>query len=945
MSATIKPTLFVGFGGTGALTLQKIKYAIAAHYAKNTNAITSDDIPGCFKFLEVDIDTTSASPMDGNKVLPFSIGAGTEIFITEIGSNGDEVENQIQTYNDDSCKAIKEWWPRGLGNRLKVVFPQRFDQAFQVRQVGRLAIWKNAPEFREKIRLLTYKLSGERLIENVRRDYGKLNNLETANGVNIVVVASLSGGTGCGMLIDGLALIRDVIGKDSKGTVFTGVLLPSCYVNTKGLAEVVDRQAVKTNTYATLKEFDAIQRREWASETVDFGGNLKVSLSRLSDFTYLIGDTMEDGKNLGGTGALAAERLAGFFTFTTMGLHSELNKGTGAASEVAGTSAIFGREVSKAYSAPGFKRFAYPHDQLTEYARLHTVKRLAKLMLRGPSVSEDEVDQQLDPYLQGGQETPVWIQSLMPKYAKNETAVDGAMPEIYLGIKRKQVVGQILKDFQSSIDGLAKEAKRNEDRIAQYTAEAGASVEHNAQDFFRREDLGLQTSKKYLKELRAGVTGFVNAKQADLAAEEAALEKLPSLERIRDQYSDVGRGLMKFQSTVEGRINELLGGLKGRIAKGRTCSMLRYQIKLATKIGETVDSLKDRLDKLEQSVLVEMNNHRDPEKTVYRSLLEGFDKGELFLCSKTDIEKFEQPLKAFAVTELSGLKLKIQESGWVWPVGYISELAKRSLAQNVKAEPFLKRYQEYLEAGNTDAEDRTQGFGTHLTARTKKASPMTVTHGEPKAKPKYYLLANFTGEDLGRYGVLGENITLITVDYIKPYEIVAVAMRNGLLAADIQEVWDCQSEYKALNGISRPKQFPGLTAHLFERGKKANELIGDTQVAKIDVRQYVELCKTLGVIKKSPKGNYFYLSLTSDEPTAKQNDGFWNGEKKMEEDFANDRSLGDKVKDAAISRICVKYSNDRPEYVKWTATINRKTKMGPVPEEIDSGVKLRLNWA
>jgi hypothetical protein len=99
------------------------------------------------------------------------------------------------------------------------------------------------------------------------------------------------------------------------------------------------------------------------------------------------------------------------------------------------------------------------------------------------------------------------------------------------------------------------------------------------------------------------------------------------------------------------------------------------------------------------------------------------------------------------------------------------------------------------------------------------------------------------------------------------------------------------------------------------------------------------------VIKKSPKGNYFYLSLTSDEPTAKQNDGFWNGEKKMEEDFANDRSLGDKVKDAAISRICVKYSNDRPEYVKWTATINRKTKMGPVPEEIDSGVKLRLNWA
>ena len=269
LSKQIQPTVFIALGGTGNKVCTRIFDRIDSYVGGCA------EYYGCLQFVFIDTSNTDIKK------------------IPQIVSNFHTIHcviNPQTTLDMLRVRHADEWFPYNfkVGNHVLA------DGASQIRPYGRLAFYQYYQQICNTI---------DRAIQNANnigangdiQNSPKLRALNLANLVNVgnklkfIVVASIAGGTGSGMLIDMLALIRNNYLRNG-AELDLHILGASHFANLNG----VDRDSVQANAYACLKELNYFHSNH-AITPIDANWNL------MGDGTCRIGQ----GNSGEGTGILA----------------------------------------------------------------------------------------------------------------------------------------------------------------------------------------------------------------------------------------------------------------------------------------------------------------------------------------------------------------------------------------------------------------------------------------------------------------------------------------------------------------------------------------------------------------------------------------------------------------------------------------------------------------
>jgi hypothetical protein len=219
---TYPRTLFIGLGGSGARALMHLRHLVIERF-------------GALQNLEgiayLSIDTSAGEEMEGPlEAVSFAMDERIRVAVDLKSYVGPNLIHHPE---------IRDWWDEEAMTGL------RLDLAAgsgQIRQLARLAFFAN----REVI---------EAGIARAYRKVTSLNmrgsRLDTASRVRIVVVASLAGGTGSGMLLDLGALLKEQLGRVEAPSLEAFLLLP-------GVFRLIERgnnySTPAANGYAALRE-------------------------------------------------------------------------------------------------------------------------------------------------------------------------------------------------------------------------------------------------------------------------------------------------------------------------------------------------------------------------------------------------------------------------------------------------------------------------------------------------------------------------------------------------------------------------------------------------------------------------------------------------------------------------------------------------------------------
>jgi hypothetical protein len=279
-----KTALFICLGGTGQMVAMRLKKLIHDSLG---------DIPSV-RFLV--IDTAEAlAPSTGELALEPSE------FLTVNSFNADAILENLHLH-----PTIAAWLPENLKpGKVR-------GGAKQIRAIGRLALFWHSREIQERIAgAVTHlaELANRSFVAGNRQPaYGETSHgrlIQTQDGIDVFLVASLCGGTGSGMFLDTAYLTHQALAsRGIEDVTTTGLLvLPGAFSNVRS-------PRIQANAYSALMELDEQMRR------ADFAcayPHASVSIKRKPfDLCYLVDSVNERGRNLGGVSdvaALAAQAL------------------------------------------------------------------------------------------------------------------------------------------------------------------------------------------------------------------------------------------------------------------------------------------------------------------------------------------------------------------------------------------------------------------------------------------------------------------------------------------------------------------------------------------------------------------------------------------------------------------------------------------------------------
>ncbi|MBI3272332.1 MAG: hypothetical protein HYZ53_25295 [Planctomycetes bacterium] len=222
----VRPTLFIGLGGTGFEVLCRLKRRVRALYGPYA--------PIRFLVLDTDPPDLTKSVLEPDEFVNLS---------------GFDASNILK--NLDQYKCVRPWWPEALkvGNV--------FRGAKQKRAVGRLAFYfKYAEEVHPKLQRQVSSLF--QMVDHADEAKLKSAGLRILPGVgSAYVVSSLCGGTGSGCFLDVGFEVRNMMERLGGGRAFkvAGVFtLPEGYL--LEMTQEFQRQRIQANAYACLRELD-----------------------------------------------------------------------------------------------------------------------------------------------------------------------------------------------------------------------------------------------------------------------------------------------------------------------------------------------------------------------------------------------------------------------------------------------------------------------------------------------------------------------------------------------------------------------------------------------------------------------------------------------------------------------------------------------------------------
>jgi hypothetical protein len=236
-SRPVAPTLMVGLGGTGKEVLLRLRRKIVEHYGSLSR------LP-FIQFMHLDTDTTTAA-QEQYDLLGSDDPLQQEVRFKPIERIDLTIDGGTGRYvqHIDSFPHIRRWFATGgkiggLGNLAK--------GAGQVRMASRLGFY-HAENFRQITLRLDQCKAQLRDASILQRSAELGFTFDAEQKINIVVVASLAGGTGSGTFLDMGFLLQKYFPSDDRIGI---LLLPSFF------ADYAGGERVRANGYAALMELN-----------------------------------------------------------------------------------------------------------------------------------------------------------------------------------------------------------------------------------------------------------------------------------------------------------------------------------------------------------------------------------------------------------------------------------------------------------------------------------------------------------------------------------------------------------------------------------------------------------------------------------------------------------------------------------------------------------------
>lgn len=244
------PTLIIGLGGVGS--------EIAALVERYTRGVQNDEVS--FVIMDTDINTLEEIRQRGYQ--------GYEIQTSE--------DMTVKEYLDWNPKALENWF---LSNEL-IKNKTVTEGAGQIRMISRLALE------------MTINNGGVgALHEAIDRLY-MLNGITDKHPIKIIVVSSLAGGTGSGMLLEVSLYIQQYLKHKYKvngGTVAGFFILPNVFsLVTNSKAE---QYSLGANAYATMKELLAFTKKSDGTLDTQYKG-IEIRIPDSETYSYQSAETI-----------------------------------------------------------------------------------------------------------------------------------------------------------------------------------------------------------------------------------------------------------------------------------------------------------------------------------------------------------------------------------------------------------------------------------------------------------------------------------------------------------------------------------------------------------------------------------------------------------------------------------------------------------------------------
>lgn len=276
----IVPTLYIGLGGTGKNVLLRLRKRLRKHF---------NGLSELSQFLLIDTDLQKPGP-DGERLEDFE----SVLFRPDAGEVVDccirpeEFAMAREACNFRNDPRFRDWIDHSFWDRFR---DYHMDYgAACCRQAGRLAFLLKYPKIRNAVRTQLRKLavsagdSHSRLCDYVFRENSwrsdgfirplgidPAKNLVFCDSLEIVIVTSLGGGTGSGMLLDVAYLVRDLLTTDFNYGNFSFqtaiAIFPTVF---ERLVDSSTARRLQQNAYAALLEIESYSKTPESGENIEF---------------------------------------------------------------------------------------------------------------------------------------------------------------------------------------------------------------------------------------------------------------------------------------------------------------------------------------------------------------------------------------------------------------------------------------------------------------------------------------------------------------------------------------------------------------------------------------------------------------------------------------------------------------------------------------------------
>lgn len=228
MKTKLRKTFYIGLGGTGMNAILRTKKMFIDNY--------DGQVPPMIGFLGIDTD----GGVYDKKLLSRN---GADVILEKFEQCSISVKNPLDYYT--SNRRQLSWLPE---NNVRMI--QNLDKgAGQVRTNGRLALINNIAYVQNAITNVYAQISSNTLIDNPKYE------LLPDNVIDVHIVFSVCGGTGCGTFIDLAYLLKSMYNSGTRGVNICGYgVLPNVFheMNKVGVAMA----KTKPNAFGAIQDLD-----------------------------------------------------------------------------------------------------------------------------------------------------------------------------------------------------------------------------------------------------------------------------------------------------------------------------------------------------------------------------------------------------------------------------------------------------------------------------------------------------------------------------------------------------------------------------------------------------------------------------------------------------------------------------------------------------------------